>query len=125
MNAATAGLVGAAIGFGGNAVVTLITKHYEERKARREILVKTAWDYFSSHSDLAKNRDVTLIAVWVVHLLHGKPKSGNGGNRNGANDSASDYSHRSAMDLPGENPLIRKCLRVSERRDFRPLHSRF
>jgi hypothetical protein len=53
------------------------------------------------------------------------PKSGNGGNRNGANDSASDYSHRSAMDLPGENPLIRKCLRVSERRDFRPLHSRF
>jgi len=61
MDAATAGLVGAAIGFGGNAVVTWITKHYEERKARREILVKTAWDYFSSHSDLAKNLDVTLM----------------------------------------------------------------
>jgi hypothetical protein len=29
------------------------------------------------------------------------------------------------MDLPGENPLIRKCLGESERRDFRPLHSRF
>jgi|HubBroStandDraft_3_1064219.scaffolds.fasta_scaffold235677_2 hypothetical protein len=47
-------LVGAGIGFGVNAVVTLITKHYQERKSRREILVKTAWDYFSNRSDLAK-----------------------------------------------------------------------
>jgi hypothetical protein len=62
MDAATAGLLGAAIGFCGTAVVTWITKHYEERKARREILVKTAWDYFSSRSDLAKNiRNATLM----------------------------------------------------------------
>jgi hypothetical protein len=54
MDAAAAGLVGAAIGFLGNALVTWINKHFDERKARRELLIKTASDYFSSHVETLK-----------------------------------------------------------------------
>jgi hypothetical protein len=54
MDAATAALIGAAIGFLGNALVTWITKHFDERKARRELMLKTAWDYYSSRLELAK-----------------------------------------------------------------------
>jgi hypothetical protein len=45
MDAAAAGLIGAALGFFGNAVVTWINRHYDESKARRELMIKTAWDY--------------------------------------------------------------------------------
>ena len=34
--------------------MTCINRHYDERKARRELLVKTAWDYFSSKFEIAK-----------------------------------------------------------------------
>jgi hypothetical protein len=54
MPAATAGLIGAALGFCGNSLVAWINRHFDERKARRELLVKTAWDYFSSRYETAK-----------------------------------------------------------------------
>ena len=54
MDAATAGLIGAAIGFFSNALVTWINKHFDERKAQRELLVRTSWDYYLSRSELAK-----------------------------------------------------------------------
>jgi hypothetical protein len=54
MDATTAALLGAAIGFLGNAVVTWINKHFDERKAQRELMLKTAWDYYSSRLELAK-----------------------------------------------------------------------
>jgi hypothetical protein len=40
MDAATAGLFGVAIGICGNALATWINKHFEERKARRELFIK-------------------------------------------------------------------------------------
>jgi hypothetical protein len=49
MDAATAALVGAALGFVGNAL-TWITKHFDERKAQRELIIKSAWDYYTTVS---------------------------------------------------------------------------
>lgn len=54
-DAATAALVGAAIGFVGNALVTWINKHFDERKARREIILKSAWDYYATRLEIAKD----------------------------------------------------------------------
>jgi hypothetical protein len=54
MDATTAALLGAVIGFLGNAFVTWINKHFDERKAQRELMLKTAWDYYSSRLELAK-----------------------------------------------------------------------
>jgi hypothetical protein len=47
MNAAVAGFLGTCIGTFGTLAVTWLTKHYEEKKARRELMVKTAWDYWA------------------------------------------------------------------------------
>jgi hypothetical protein len=54
MDAATAALVGAALGFVGNALVTWINKHFDERKARRELIIKSAWDYYTTRLEITK-----------------------------------------------------------------------
>lgn len=70
MDSAIAGLLGAAIGFAGNAVVTCINKHYDEKKARRELLVKTAWDHYSSVSELAKTKEGGVLMPFELFVLH-------------------------------------------------------
>jgi hypothetical protein len=52
---AAIGVIGTAIGIFGNALVTWINRHFDERKARRELMIKTAWDYYSSRLELAKD----------------------------------------------------------------------
>jgi hypothetical protein len=65
MNAATAGLIGAAIGAAsgilGNILATWINKHFDERKAQRELMIKTAWDYYSSDLEVAKSDGGALL----------------------------------------------------------------
>jgi hypothetical protein len=52
MDAATAGLlgtaIGAAIGFFGNASITWINRSFDEKRARRELKTKTAFDYWQT-----------------------------------------------------------------------------
>lgn len=61
MDAATGVVLGAAIGafsaligVFGNVGVTWITKHYDERKERRELILKSAWDYYSTVLEVGK-----------------------------------------------------------------------
>ena len=50
---AAIGVIGTAIGILGNLLMTWINRHFDERKARR-LMIKTAWDYYSSRLELAK-----------------------------------------------------------------------
>jgi hypothetical protein len=74
MDATTAALLGAAIGFLGNAVVTWINKRFDERKARRELMIKTAWDYYSSRREIAeevaKERGGGKFTPFSTFLFH-------------------------------------------------------
>jgi hypothetical protein len=76
MDATTAALLGAAIGFLGNALLTWINKHFDERKARRELIVKTAWDCYSTRLEPAKERAreggagrFPLFSVFLFHTI--------------------------------------------------------
>lgn len=68
MDAATAGLIGAALGFLGNALVTWINKHFDERKAWRELLIKSAWDYYSSRREIFKITGGKMVPFEVFLL---------------------------------------------------------
>lgn len=54
MNAATAALLGAGIGIFGTLISTWINRHFDEKKARRELMVKTSWDHYSTLAEFTK-----------------------------------------------------------------------
>ena len=68
MDAATAGLIGAAVGFLANALVTWINRHFDERKARRELMIKAAWDYYAL--TLNKSQPEVPTAPFSTYLFH-------------------------------------------------------
>jgi hypothetical protein len=70
MDAAAAGLIGAALGFLGNALVTWINKHYDERKAQRELMIKTSWDYYVSVGEAGKNIPGGILMPFEVFILY-------------------------------------------------------
>jgi hypothetical protein len=71
MNAAVAGFLGTCIGTFGTLAVTWLTKHYEEKKARRELMVKTAWDYWAKGFDAAQTRGAQTapFEAFMFHAL--------------------------------------------------------
>ena len=63
---AAVGLIGACIGSFGTLVVTWLTKHYEEKKARRELLVKTDFDFtirFGIRNEVGRGYFKRLVSV--------------------------------------------------------------
>jgi hypothetical protein len=69
MNAATAALLGAGIGILGTLVSTWINRHFDEKKARRELMVKTGWDHYSTLATFAKDKGGG-IAPFETYLFH-------------------------------------------------------
>jgi hypothetical protein len=71
MNAALAGLLGTiAGGFIGSAA-TFINRYFDEKKARRDLMVKTAWDQWSTGFEWIKSRGGQLppLEVYFFHTL--------------------------------------------------------
>ena len=71
MDAATAALAGTGIGLLGNALVTWINRHYDERKARRELMYKTGFDYWKTAFEAAQvigNRNVPFEAFFLYGI---------------------------------------------------------
>src|SRR5258707_3295106 len=69
MNAATDALFGAGIGIFGTLVSTWINRHFDEKKARRELMVKTSWDHFSALNQWTKAHGGTM-APFETYLFH-------------------------------------------------------
>jgi len=71
MNAAIAALAGAVIGFVGNALSTWINRYFDEKKARRELMVKTAWDQWSTEFNRIRSSPARLapLEVYLFHTL--------------------------------------------------------
>src|SRR2546430_10055566 len=69
MNAATAALLGAGIGIFGTLVSTWINRHFDEKKARRELMIKTGWDHYSTVAKFAKETGGG-IAPFETYLFH-------------------------------------------------------
>jgi len=69
MNAATAALLGAGIGILGNLALTWINKHFDEKKARRELLIKTSWDHFSTLAEWTKGQRVAPFEAFLFHTM--------------------------------------------------------
>ncbi len=69
MDAATAALFGAGIGIFGTLVSTWINRHFDEKKARRELMVKTAWDHYSTFAEFTKTKGGAL-APFETYLFH-------------------------------------------------------
>jgi hypothetical protein len=70
MNAAIAALVGAGIGFAGNALTTWINRYFDEKKASRELVVKTAWDQWSTELQTRMKGGGGVLAPLEVYLFH-------------------------------------------------------
>jgi hypothetical protein len=70
MDAATAGLLGASLVLLGNAVVTGINRYFDERKSRRNLMINTAWDYYVSVGEAAKNVPGGILMPFEVFLLY-------------------------------------------------------
>jgi hypothetical protein len=70
-NAAIAALAGAVIGFVGNALSTWINRYFDEKKARRELMVKTAWDQWSTEFNRTRSSPARLapLEVYLFHTL--------------------------------------------------------
>ena|ERR1700731_1604238 len=68
---AIAGFVGVLVGSFGTFAVTWLTKHYEEKKARRELRIKTAFDYWKSAFEAAqaKGRDTVPFEAFFPFAL--------------------------------------------------------
>jgi hypothetical protein len=69
MNTTTAALLGAGIGTVGTLVLTWINRHFDEKKAQRELLIKTGWDHFSTFAEWAKVKGGNL-APFETYLFH-------------------------------------------------------
>jgi hypothetical protein len=69
MNAATAALLGAGIGIVGNLVLTWVNRQFDEKKAQRELMIKTGWDHFSTLAEWAKTKGGNL-APFETYLFH-------------------------------------------------------
>jgi len=69
MNAATAALLGAGIGIFGTLISTWINRHFDEKKARRELMVKTSWDHYSTLAEFTKAQGGRL-APFETYLFH-------------------------------------------------------
>jgi hypothetical protein len=69
MNAATAALFHAGIGIFGNLALTWINRHFDEKKTRRELIIRTAWDHFSTMGEWSKDRGFGL-APFETYLFH-------------------------------------------------------
>jgi hypothetical protein len=69
---AIAGFVGVLVGAFGTFAVTWLTKHYEEKKARRELRVKIAFDYWQTTFKTAqdKSREPIPFEAFFLHALH-------------------------------------------------------
>jgi hypothetical protein len=70
MNAAIAALAGAGIGFVGNALTTWINRYFDEKKARRELAVKTACDQWATEFNGRINKSGGRLAPLEVYLFH-------------------------------------------------------
>jgi hypothetical protein len=70
MNAAIAGLIGTALGASGGIVGNLIKSYFDERKARRELMLKTAYDFWRSvyEEARAKNVQIDPFETFVFHI---------------------------------------------------------
>jgi hypothetical protein len=71
MDAATAGLVGAAIGFSGNALITWINRYFDEKKARCELKLKTAFDYWQTafQAAISKGSENVPFEAFFLHAV--------------------------------------------------------
>jgi hypothetical protein len=71
MNAAIAGLIGTALGASGGIAENLIKSYFDERKARRELMLKTAYDFWRSVYDEARAKSVQIdpFETFVFHTM--------------------------------------------------------
>jgi hypothetical protein len=75
MDAATAGLLGVAIGLIGNAVITWINRRFDEKRSSRELKTKTAFDYWKAafeKSERVPFEASFFLAVKIMELTERK-----------------------------------------------------
>ena len=70
MDSATAALIGAAFGASGGIAGNLIKSYFDERKARRELMLKTAYDFWQSVYQEARDSKVQIdpFETFVFHI---------------------------------------------------------
>jgi hypothetical protein len=70
-DAAIAALAGAGIGIFGTLGSTWINRFFDERKARRELLIKTSWDHFLTRAEITKVKggELARFETYVFYTL--------------------------------------------------------